>query len=165
MSVVFPHYPKARINRRVILWISKFGVDAICQPWESVRFASLWSHIDLRVSAHDFGENFLRNLLKSKNLKIRFLLQKTRKKRRYGPIAQLGERSVRIREVEGSNPFGSTISRKITANSAVIFRLTTIIPQTAENPDHFWNPQAVSSSPSPPADFRFMCLPVLPVLL
>ena len=26
----------------------------------------------------------------------------------YGPIAQLGERSVRIREVEGSNPFGST---------------------------------------------------------
>ena len=132
--------------------------------WESVRFASLWSHIDLRVSAHDFGENFLRNLLKSKNLKICFLLQKTRKKRQYGPIAQLGERSVRIREVEGSNPFGSTISRKITAILAVIFRLTTIIPQTAENPDHFWNPQAVSSSPSPPADFRFMCLPVLSVL-
>ena len=25
-----------------------------------------------------------------------------------GPIAQLGERSVRIREVEGSNPFRST---------------------------------------------------------
>jgi hypothetical protein len=47
----------------------------------------------------------------------------------------------------------------------VIFRLTTIIPQTAENPDHFWNPQAVSSSPSPPADFRFMCLPVRQVLL
>ena len=133
--------------------------------WESAAFASLWSHIDLRVSAHDFGENFLRNLLKSKNLKICFLLQKTRKKRRYGPIAQLGERSVRIREVEGSNPFGSTISRKITAELAVIFRLTTIIPQTAENHDHFWNPQAVSSSPSPPADFRFMCLPVLPVLL
>ena len=38
----------------------------------------------------------------------------------YGLVAQLGERSVRIREVEGSNPFGSTISRKITANSAVI---------------------------------------------
>ena len=82
-----------------------------------------------------------------------------------GLVAQLGERSVRIREVVGSNPIRSTISRKITANSAVIFRLTTIIPQTAENPDHFWNPQAVSSSPSPPADFRFMCLPVLPVLL
>jgi hypothetical protein len=80
-------------------------------------------------------------------------------------MSALGERSVRIREVEGSNPFGSTISRKITANSAVIFRLTTIIPQTAENPDHFWNPQAVSSSPSPPADFRFMCLPVRQVLL
>ena len=70
----------------------------------------------------------------------------------------------------GTKGFGfegleSTISRKITANSAVIFRLTTIIPQTAENPDHFWNPQAVSSSPSPPADFRFMCLPVRQVLL
>ena len=57
-----------------------------------------------------------------------------------GLVAQLGERSVRIREVVGSNPIRSTISRKITANSAVIFRLTTIIPQTAENPDHFWNP-------------------------
>ena len=29
---------------------------------------------------------------------------------KYGPIAQLGERSVRIREVEGSNPFRSTKS-------------------------------------------------------
>ena len=28
--------------------------------------------------------------------------------REYGPVAQLGERSVRIREVEGSSPFGST---------------------------------------------------------
>ena len=55
----------------------------------------------------------------------------------YGLVAQLGERSVRIREVEGSNPFRSTILRKITANSAVIFRLTTIIPQTAENSDRF----------------------------
>ena len=26
----------------------------------------------------------------------------------FGIVAQLGERSVRIREVEGSNPFGST---------------------------------------------------------
>ena len=26
----------------------------------------------------------------------------------YGPVAQLGERSVRIREVEGSSPFRST---------------------------------------------------------
>ena len=29
----------------------------------------------------------------------------------YGPVAQLGERSVRIREVVGSNPFRSTIGR------------------------------------------------------
>ena len=79
------------------------------------RFASLWSHIDLRVSAHDFGENFLWNLLKSKNLKICFLLQKPRKKPRYGPIAQLGERTVRIRKVVGSIPIRSTILRKITA--------------------------------------------------
>ena len=59
-------------------------MDAICQPWESVRFASLWSHIDLRVSVHDFGENFLRNLLKSKNLKICFLLQKPAKRGNMG---------------------------------------------------------------------------------
>ena len=87
-------------------------MDAICQPWESVRFASLWSHIDLRVSAHDFGENFLRNLLKSKNLKICFLLQKACKKRQYGPIAQLGERTVRIRKVVGSIPIRSTIFKE-----------------------------------------------------
>ena len=30
----------------------------------------------------------------------------------YGLVAQLGERSVRIREVEGSNPFRSTITRR-----------------------------------------------------
>ena len=47
----------------------------------------------------------------------------------YGPVAQLGERSVRIREVESSSLFRSTISRKITANSAVIFCLIAIIPQ------------------------------------
>ena len=28
--------------------------------------------------------------------------------KQYGPIAQLGERSVRIRKVEGSSPFGSS---------------------------------------------------------
>ena len=55
------------------------------------------------------------------------------KKRQYGPVAQLGERQVRNLEVEGSIPFGSTISRKITAKLAVIFRLTTIIPQTGTN--------------------------------
>ena len=62
----------------------------------------------------------------------------------YGPVAQLGERSVRIREVDGSIPFRSTISRKITANLAVIFRLTTIIPQTGFHLDHFSKSQAVS---------------------
>ena len=41
-------------------------------------------------------------------MKISFLLQKTCKKRQYGPIAQLGERTVRIRKVVGSNPFRST---------------------------------------------------------
>ena len=44
----------------------------------------------------------------------------------YGPIAQLGERTVRIRKVVGSIPIRSTILRKITANSAVIFHLTTL---------------------------------------
>ncbi len=119
-----------------ILWLYNFISGLVAQLGErSVRIPM--SHIDLRVSAHVFGENFLRNLLKSKNLKICFLLQKPRKKPQYGPIAQLGERSVRIREVVGSNPIRSTISRKITANLAVIFRLTTIIPQTAENSDRF----------------------------
>ena len=39
----------------------------------------------------------------------------SQKLKRCGGIAQLGERSVRIREVEGSNPFVSTIleSRKV----------------------------------------------------
>ena len=48
----------------------------------------------------------------------------------HGPVAQLGERTVRIRKVVGSNPFRSTILRKITAKSAVIFRLTKIIAPT-----------------------------------
>ena len=59
------------------------------------------------------------------------------KKWQYGPIAQLGERTVRIRKVVGSIPIRSTISRKITANLAVIFRLTTILPQTGRISDHF----------------------------
>ena len=62
----------------------------------------------------------------------------------YGSVAQLGERSVRIREVDGSIPFGSTILRKITANLAVIFRLTTILPQTGQISDHFTGTRAVS---------------------
>ena len=52
-------------------------------------------------------------------------------------MSALGERSVRIRKVVGSIPIRSTILRKITAILAVIFRLTTIIPQTAENSDRF----------------------------
>ena len=50
---------------------------------------------------------------------------------------RLEERTVRIRKVVGSIPIGSTILRKITAKLAVIFRLTTIIPQTAGDLDHF----------------------------
>ena len=36
------------------------------------------------------------------------MTKKLRKTAKYGLVAQLGERSVRIREVEGSNPFEST---------------------------------------------------------
>ena len=66
-----------------------------------------------------------------------------------GLVAQLGERTVRIAEVEGSIPFESTISRKITAKSAVIFCLTTIIPQTGIISDHFTRPRAVNFQCSP----------------
>ena len=65
-------------------------------------------------------------------------------RKRNGPVAQLGERTVRIRKVVGSIPIRSTISRKITANSEVIFRLTTIIPQTGIFFDHFTGTRAVS---------------------
>ena len=68
----------------------------------------------------------------------------------FGPIAQLGERTVRIRKVVGSIPIRSTILRKITAKLAVIFRLTTIIPQTAIISDHFARTQAASLRWSPP---------------
>ena len=37
----------------------------------------------------------------------------------FGPVAQLGERTVRIRKVEGSIPFESTILAEITANFEV----------------------------------------------
>ena len=117
---------------------------------ESVRFASIWTHIDQRWLAQNFGEKSLRNSPKLKTSKIRFLFRKTGKKRQYGPVAQLGERSVRIREVDGSIPFRSTILRKITANLAVIFRLTTIIPQTGLNFDHFTGTRAANFGCSPP---------------
>ena len=112
--------------------------------WESVRFASLWTHIDQRKLARYSGEKSLQDSRKLKTPKIRFLLRKTAKKWQYGPIAQLGERTVRIRKVVGSIPIRSTILRKITAKSAVIFRLTTIIPQTGRISDHFTGTRAVS---------------------
>lgn len=34
-------------------------------------------------------------------------------KNKRGPVAQLGARTVRIRKVEGSIPFGSTITKKL----------------------------------------------------
>ena len=77
------------------------------------------------------------NSSKIGKIENQLFVAKTRKKRQYGPVAQLGERTVRIRKVVGSIPIRSTISRKITAILAVIFRLTTIIPQTAENSDRF----------------------------
>ena len=36
------------------------------------------------------------------------IVQRTRAARQLGPVAQLGARTVRIRKVEGSIPFGST---------------------------------------------------------
>ena len=41
----------------------------------------------------------------------------------YGPVAQLGERSVRIREVVGSNPFRSTNTNTVSVMETVFFRL------------------------------------------
>ena len=51
-------------------------------------------------------------------------------------LTTLRERCVRIAEVEGSIPFESTNFRKITAILAVIFHLTTEIPQTDFRFDH-----------------------------
>ena len=41
--------------------------------------------------------------------------------RTYGPVAQLGERSVRIREVDGSIPFRSTKLEIAAVKTAAIF--------------------------------------------
>ena len=38
-----------------------------------------------------------------------------------GPVAQLGERCVRIAEVEGSNPFGSTMPEQSPLCSGLFF--------------------------------------------
>ena len=92
-----------------------------------------------------FRRGFSLNSSKIGKLENQLFVAKTRKKRQYGPVAQLGAHYIRIVGVVGSNPIRSTILRKITAKLAVIFRLTTIIPQTEENSDHFWDPQAVSS--------------------
>lgn len=48
----------------------------------------------------------------------------------YGPIAQLGERTVRIRKVVGSIPIGSTKMEIAVVKTTAISRLTTEIPQT-----------------------------------
>lgn len=41
----------------------------------------------------------------------------------HGPVAQLGERSVRIREVEGSNPFESTTKSREIIDFAAFLQL------------------------------------------
>ena len=46
------------------------------------------------------------------------------KSAKYGPVAQLGERSVRIREVKGSNPSRSTIRRIVFGRCGVSFCLS-----------------------------------------
>ena len=48
----------------------------------------------------------------------------------YGPIAQLGERTVRIGKVVGSIPIGSTKMEIAVVKTTAISRLTTEIPQT-----------------------------------
>ena len=73
-----------------------------------------------------------------------------------GPVAQLGAHYIRIVGVGSSNLLRSTISGKITANSAVIFRLTTIIPQTGIISDHFAKAGAVSVRCSPPLNFAYL---------
>ena len=54
----------------------------------------------------------------------------------YGPVAQLGERSVRIREVDGSIPFRSTKMEIAAVKTAAISRLTAEIPRTGFGFDH-----------------------------
>ena len=77
--------------------------------------ASLWCiiflhqviHITIKISLHGHIAQANWHIGKTVRSTIAKIIE-------YGPIAQLGERSVRIREVEGSNPFESTIkSREI----------------------------------------------------
>ena len=58
------------------------------------------------------------------------------KNNQHGPIAQLGERTVRIRKVVGSIPIGSTKMEIAAVFTAAISRLTTEIPQTDFCFDH-----------------------------
>ena len=51
-------------------------------------------------------------------------------------MSHLGERSVRIREVDGSIPFRSTKMEIAAVKTAAISRLTTEIPQTGFGFDH-----------------------------
>ena len=44
----------------------------------------------------------------------------------YGLVAQLGERRVRIAEVEGSSPFGST-KKKLMRSNFIIFNYSIVI--------------------------------------
>ena len=51
----------------------------------------------------------------------------------FGPVAQLGERTVRIRKVVGSNPFRSTIEKSlvitmVTGLFAILFRRCISVP-------------------------------------
>ena len=137
----------------------------LCRAWESVRFASIWTHIprlrSLSNQQSDFPDFPLKNEYpenpffatffdekwpiwarssagralrshpygppsparfflpifcpvfrtipsKSNVLKIRFSQLFLMKNGQYGLVAQLGERCVRIAEVEGSIPFEST---------------------------------------------------------
>ena len=41
--------------------------------------------------------------------------------KQYGPVAQLGERTVRIRKVVGSNPFRSTKKRRDSCRLSLLF--------------------------------------------
>ena len=74
--------------------------------------ASLWCiiflhqviHITIKISLHGHIAQANWHIGKTVRSTIAKIIE-------YGPIAQLGERSVRIREVEGSNPFESTIKK------------------------------------------------------
>ena len=82
---------------------------------------------------------------------------------KYGPIAQLGERSVRIREVKGSNPSRSTFSSSVILTLLLFFcvhishtlalrsgRIRTALPccRQGKLPARFPEPSAGEARPS-----------------